>query len=178
MEIWRDIEGFEGLYQVSNKGRVKSLARYHVRNDRIMKTSYDKDGYKRVCLRNNGIKIYKLIHRLVAKAFIPNPNNYPVINHKDENHSNNKVENLEWCTVEYNNNYGTRNGNFRRKVYQYTIDGELIAVYEKMADAAKSIHGFISNIVNACNGGFFDKTRNKWHKMEKYKGYKWSYEPL
>ena len=178
MEIWKDIEGYEGLYQVSNEGNVKSLARYHVRNDRILKQSHDKDGYNIVCLTKDNLKKWFRVHRLVAKAFIPNPNNYQVINHKDENPKNNSVENLEWCTIQYNNDYGSRNGNFSKKVYQYTIDNKLICIYDKMSHAANAINGGSSNIGRACNGGFFDKTRNRWHSMTKYKGYRWSYVPL
>ena len=136
MGIWRDIEGYEGLYQVSNEGRIKSLKRHHVRNDRILKQSKDKDKYKRVDLRKDNVSAIKRVNRLVAKAFIPNPNNYPVVNHKDENKENNSVDNLEWCSISYNNDYGSRNGNFCKKGYQYTLDGELIAVYDKIAYAA------------------------------------------
>jgi hypothetical protein len=115
MEEWRDIEGYEGLYQISNLGSVKSLFRYRVcKNgsfqpikERLLSPRTDKDGYKEVLLCNNCKRKCFKIHRLVAQAFISNPNNYPVINHKDENPSNNIVENLEWCTVKYNTNYGT-----------------------------------------------------------------------
>ena len=178
MEIWRDIEGYEGLYQVSNEGRIKSLKRHHVRNDRILKQSKDKDKYKRVDLRKDNVSATKRVNRLVAKAFIPNPNNYPVVNHKDENKENNSVDNLEWCSISYNNDYGLRNGNFCKKVYQYTLGGELIAVYDKIAYAALAVNGYAANIKTACNGGFFDKIRNKWHTMSQYKGYKWSFNPL
>jgi len=109
-EIWRDIKGYEGLYQVSNLGRVKSLGRQHgflYKQDRIMKPFKTKFNYYKINLYKNGVKKNFFIHRLVALAFIPNPNNYPVINHKDENPSNNYVDNLEWCTVKYNSNYGT-----------------------------------------------------------------------
>ena len=102
-EIWKDIEGYEGLYQVSNKGRVKS---FHGKG-RIMKPGTHPLGYKVVPLTKDGETNTKQVHRLVAQAFIPNPENLPVINHKDENPSNNNVENLEWCTQKYNLNYGT-----------------------------------------------------------------------
>ena len=107
MEEWRDIEGYEGLYQVSNLGRVKSLNFNHTKKERVLKGNPDKDGYLRVTLFKNGRKTYR-IHQLVALVFIPNPNNYPVINHKNENPSDNRVENLEWCTIAYNNCYGNR----------------------------------------------------------------------
>lgn len=105
MEEWRDIEGYEGLYQVSNWGRVKSIKF----NKEIIMKQKDRRGYKGIGLRKKGEKQkFYSIHRLVAQAFLENPNNLPCINHKDENKLNNKVENLEWCTYEYNANYGTR----------------------------------------------------------------------
>lgn len=112
VEKWRDIEGYEGLYQVSNMGRVRSLdrkdAQGHHRKGILRKQRKDRDGYLHVTLGRDGKKTIYQVHRLVAAAFISNPNRYPVINHKDENPSNNRVENLEWCTVLYNNRYGAR----------------------------------------------------------------------
>lgn len=111
MEEWKDIKGFEGLYQISSFGRVKSLARIIKRNynnytvkEKILKLGESK-GYKQVCLCKDKRIYWKQVHRLVAEAFINNPNNYPCINHKDENPSNNSVTNLEWCTYSYNNTY-------------------------------------------------------------------------
>lgn len=110
-EIWRPIEGYEGLYEVSSYGRVRSLDRYdrmnHFRKGRIMKQSYNGNGYLTVDLCLNG-KVKKYLgHRLVAQVFIKNPCNLPQINHIDEDKSNNRVENLEWCDAKYNTNYGT-----------------------------------------------------------------------
>ena len=113
-EIWKDIEGFEGLYQVSNYGRVRSLERtawngkgYYKAPERILRVRKTHTGYLRVNLyKNNKAKDY-YIHRLVAEAFIPNIDNLPCINHKDENPKNNHVTNLEWVTYKENNNYGT-----------------------------------------------------------------------
>lgn len=105
---WKDIEGYEGLYQVSNTGKVRSLNYNKTGQKKILKLGIEKRGYKHVTLyKNNKRKIFK-VHRLVAQAFISNPNNYPCVNHKDENPSNNHVSNLEFCTVAYNNSYGTR----------------------------------------------------------------------
>lgn len=109
-EIWRDIVGYEGLYQVSNLGRVRSMDRYdnlkHFRKGKIL-IQHIYTGYLYVSLCKNGkIKMYR-VHRLVAMAFIPNPNNLPQVNHKDENKQSNIVENLEWCDARYNMNYGT-----------------------------------------------------------------------
>ena len=107
MEEWRDIKGYEGRYQISSEGRVRSLDRIgkngYSYKGKILKPRPTKRGYIKANLSG---KIYA-VHRLVAQAFIPNPNNYPVVNHKDENPSNNCIENLEWCDVKYNINYGT-----------------------------------------------------------------------
>lgn len=115
-EIWKDVDGYEGYYQVSNLGRVKSLPRWIIYSDGrhyfydgvILKIKHDHGGYCCVELTiNSNLRTHK-VHRLVAHAFIPNPQNLPEINHKDENKDNNCVENLEWCDNNYNNHYGTR----------------------------------------------------------------------
>lgn len=115
-EIWADIPGYEGYYQISNKGRVKSLPRWiHYSDGRvyfydgvILKNKHDHGGYCAVELTINTNLETRKVHRLVAEAFIPNPDNLPQVNHKDENKDNNSVKNLEWCDQKYNNNYGTR----------------------------------------------------------------------
>lgn len=110
--IWRDIVGYEGYYQVSNTGIVRSLDRHDCRNrfrpSKIMTQSNDSDGYKLVTLSKDGKHKTAKVHQLVAVAFVPNTNNYPEINHKDENKANNAATNLEWCTTRYNLTYGHR----------------------------------------------------------------------
>lgn len=116
-EIWRDIQGFEGIYMISNLGNLKSLDRIvnckngkcRIRRGVCFKVCKDnRNRYKYVTLWDRNGKFLKTsIHRLVAQAFIPNPDNLPEVNHKDENKANNKVDNLEWCTHKYNINYGT-----------------------------------------------------------------------
>ena len=104
MEEWRAVPGYEGLYEVSNKGNVKSLIK-----NKIIKGFINRCGYILVGLSKNGIRKKITIHRLVAQVFIENPDNLPEVNHKDEDKANNSVDNLEWCDRKYNNNYGTAN---------------------------------------------------------------------
>lgn len=130
-EIWKDVEGFEGRYQVSNAGRVRSFARKSYKEPKILTCIHDKYGYLLVNLyySERGIKGKQAkVHRLVAKAFIDNPLNLPEINHKDENKQNNVVDNLEWCTTRYNLTYGNRlnctygSNNYHSKLTQDQVD--------------------------------------------------------
>lgn len=138
-EIWKDIEGYEGLYKISSKGRVLSLKRNIVMKPKINK------GYFRVDLSKMGIQRTFSIHRLVAEAFIPNPDNLPQVNHKDEDPSNNCVENLEWCDCTYNNNYGSRRerqsqgAKKTKKISQYSLDGKLVKEWLSAKEAADSL---------------------------------------
>lgn len=113
-EEWRDIKGYPN-YMVSNLGRVKSLNYHRTGREGILSNKKTIKGYLRITLSKNSIRKNYLIHRLVAEAFIPNPDNLPFINHKDENPSNNCASNLEYCDVLYNNNYGTRNKRISEK---------------------------------------------------------------
>ena len=108
-EEWRDVVGYEGLYKISNLGRVMSLYKGTKLRKKvaILKPNIRENGYESVSLYMNKKKRGYLVHRLVAMAFIPNPDNLPAVNHKDECKTNNTPENLEWCTVRYNNCYGT-----------------------------------------------------------------------
>ena len=136
-EIWKPIKGFEDKYKVSNFGRV-----YSIKRNNVLKQKKDKLGYCRVMLSK---KITKLVHRIVAEAFIPNPNSLPIINHKDENPSNNCVWNLEWCTYKYNSNYGNckKKRKFTwelkqlSKIQQYNKDGTLIKEWRNVEEASK-----------------------------------------
>lgn len=105
MEIWKDVQGYEGLYQVSNLGRVKSLPKYHYKRERILKPTDNGNGYKIVGIRENGRRLNFYVHRLVATAFVPNPKRLGYVNHKDYNKDNNMASNLEWCTQKENVNY-------------------------------------------------------------------------
>lgn len=102
METWRDIKGYEGHYQVSNYGNVRSIKRIPV----LLKGDFQSNGYKRVYLWKDGAKKNVLVHRLVALSFLPNPMEYTDVNHIDEDKANNHVENLQWCSHAYNMNYG------------------------------------------------------------------------
>ena len=125
-EIWRDIKNLENYYQISNLGRVRSITRkaktkilnnnYRTIEGQLISPAKTRDGYLKVTLSKNHKRYYFRVHRLVAEAFIDNPNNYPVVNHKDENKLNNRVDNLEWCTNKYNCNYGTRNKRISNKL--------------------------------------------------------------
>ena len=156
-EIWKDIEGYEGLYKISNKGRVKSFRkgkRAKAPNEYFLTLSLNANGYPQVTLYRSPSDRHKhLVHRLVAKAFIPNPDNLEAVNHKDENPQNNDVENLEWCTISYNNAYGTakirHSITIGQKVQQFTINGVLLATYESMSIASQ-ITGIEKHAIRDC----------------------------
>ena len=154
-EIWKDIAGYEQLYQVSNIGRVKSLERkvkwkngYRIVSEKIIKQIKDKDGYLKVNLNKGGIKKNIRVHRLVCYAFIPNQENFTEVNHKDECKTNNNVENLEWCTREYNNSYGTRKQRFCKKV----ICIETGKIYTSTREIKRQFGFNNSSISQCCNG--------------------------
>ena len=135
-EEWRDIKGYEGKYQISNLGRVKSLNYKHTKKEKILSNVPDTEGYLLVSLYKSGKKKPFRIHKLVAIHFIPNPNNLPEINHKDEDKTNNGVSNLEWCSIEYNLNYGTRNKRISEKLKgrEFTEEHKK-KISEKMKDS-------------------------------------------
>lgn len=187
IEIWKTIDGYPN-YMVSNLGRVRSLGRTKTfvsktkegkeytltkkYKGKIMKQSISVFGYNRVSLTKDVEQKTFSVHRLVASAFLPNPKNYPVVNHKDENKQNNCVENLEWCTQQYNINYGTgnkrridtRNKNksyhYTREVGQYTLNNVLIKKYLSANDT-----GYCREAIRDCCLG----------KQKTAYGYKWHY---
>lgn len=184
MEIWKDIDGYEGLYQVSNKGRVKSLDKqswnghvFFLKKGKI-RSLCNSNGYQNVSLSDSDtIKTTHYVHRLVASAFLPNPNNYPCVNHKDENKKNNTAENLEWCTHLYNVTYGTkiersvantdyqaRDAKRKVKILQYTLKGELIKEWDSATDIQRLTGLKRGAILQSCTG----KTSNSY-------GYIWRY---
>lgn len=193
-EHWRPVVGYEGLYEVSNIGRVRSIDKVVVSENqygryektvkgRIMKTGKNKYGYLQVGLCKYGKVKTFLVHRLVAEAFIPNPNNLPEVNHKDERPWNNAVSNLEWCDRVYNNNYGTRNKRIsqankgkngywlgkhhsdetkrriietmsKKPVAAYTPDGSFVAEFPSIREAARVLNCFSTNIVGCLKGRY------------------------
>lgn len=175
IERWKDIEGYEDLYQISNTGKVRSLDRYikigqnrRIKKGQIIKVPIKK-GYYQVRLSKNGKRKSFNVHRLVAKAFIPNPNNLPQVNHKDENKLNNNMQNLEWCNALYNNIYGTRIERVRnktgKKIIQYDLNGNFIQEFNSLSDIKRKLNYNMTSISNCC------KNRTK-----KSHGYIWKFK--
>ena len=150
MEEWKDIKGYGGAYQASSYGRIRS---FKYNSSRILKPQSHYKGYLFVTLHKNGISKKYKVHRLVAQAFIPNPNNYPQVNHKDENKQNNNVENLEWCTNEYNRNYGTRNERAAKALNRKVICITTGEIFNSMREARERFNiKSMSSISECCNG--------------------------
>ena len=161
-EYWKPVVGYEGLYMVSNWGRIKSMNYNHSGKERIMKQKIQGGCYS-VNLSKNGIIKTYLVHRLVAEAFIPNLNNYKEVNHKDEDKTNNSVDNLEWCDRGYNNNYGTRTEKCSKKVYQYTLDGKFVKEWKSTAECGRNGYNY-GHVAACCRG-----------ELKTHKGYIWKY---
>lgn len=173
---WKPIKGFEGLYEVSNTGMVRSLDHErknkngsYIQNGKILKIGINKrTGYLMVSLSKDGKSKTQYIHKLVANAFIENPKEYKCINHLDENKNNNNVENLEWCNHKINDNHGTRNERISKKlskkIKQYDLKGNYIKSWNSSVEIEKTIGIDQSNICLCCNG-----------KRNSVGGYLWRY---
>ena len=178
-EKWKTVKGYEDCYEVSNHGNVRSKRTKHLR-----KPQNNGNGYLFLVLSKNGKHKNKYIHRLVAESFLPNPNNLPQINHKDENPLNNNVENLEWCTPSYNSNYmnhgkhisiGSHTGRkikacringmkTAKKVIQMDLKGNVIKIWNSMGEAAREGNFNRCNIRQCCIGN-----------CKQHHGYKWQF---
>lgn len=173
-EIWKDIKEYEGLYQISNKGNVKSLNYRRTGKERILKPMVIRNGYLQVGLYKNGKCKMLKVHRLVLMTFAPISNMDKLeVNHKDENSQNNSLDNLEWCNKSYNINYGTRT---QRSAQSHSIPvvqldpttNEVINVYCSAMEAEKQ--GFHNGNISNCCKNKFNRTGNNI-----YLGYKWQY---
>lgn len=177
-EIWKDIKDYEGFYQVSNLGNVKSLERkvnskiknnsFVIKKEKILKKTINKKGYEMAHLSKKSKTKNKQVHRLVAEAFIPNPDNLPEVNHKDENPLNNNINNLEWCDRKHNINWGTRTQRAKekmsKKINMYNLNNEFIKQFSGINEASRIMNISTNTICLCCQG-----------KRNKAGGYKWKY---
>ena len=176
-EIWKDIPNYEGLYQASNLGRIKSFPRRYSRNktEIIMKQRFNHKGYLQLSLCKNGKLSNKMVHRLVAETFIPNPNSLPQVNHIDGVKKNNNVDNLEWCDNSYNQIHANKMGLNKHRlervkevcqkpIAQYDMSGRFITAYPSLIEAAEST-GISNKSISLC----------ALNKTKQSGGYKWQY---
>lgn len=181
-EEWRAVPGYEGLYEVSNMGRVRSLDRDFIDKagkrrmfkGKVLKAIIGWGGYYCLVLRKDGKKTTANIHRIVAIAFLDGYFDGAYVNHKDENKLNNNVGNLEWCTASYNSTYGTARKRleekafrFKKPVDKYDINGNYICTYESLSEASRLTGIALSRISCCCSN-------KKWHRTAG--GYKWKYK--
>lgn len=178
-EIWKDIPLYEGVYQASNLGRIKSVERVALKNyrgnrivkERIMLGTVNRDGYLKVHFKHNDINKGYFIHRLIAQTFIPNPLNKPQVNHKDGNKLNNSVNNLEWVTNLENQQHAVRMGLKSHKtvnnksIEKYDMCDNFIECYNSLTLASKVNKISIGNLSSCCNG-----------KRNSAGGFKWRFK--
>lgn len=166
-EVWKDIPGYEGLYQASTHGRIRSLSR-NTTNGKILKQAKDSNGYLLVSLSKNGKVKKARVHQIIASTFLSNPQNMPIINHKSEVKTENQVWNLEWCTYSYNNSYGSHPVSVScansKPVLQYDLQGNLIATHQSTIEIERKFGFDNGNIGKCCNG-----------KYKSAYGYIWKY---
>lgn len=164
MERWKTIEDYPN-YMVSDMGRVKSLNYHRTGKEKFLKDSKDKDGYLYVNLSKEGkVKKFK-VHRLVASAFLDNPNNLPEVNHINEDKTDNRFENIEYCDRFYNMNYGTRTERTQKPILQFTKEGEFVKKWVSATQVQKELGINQSHISKCCKG-----------KKKSIGGYIWGYE--
>lgn len=179
VEVWRDIVGFNG-YQVSNLGNIRSLNYNGTKNVQVLKPSLSgpNRGYKSISMQVADKVVRRNVHRLVAKAFIPNPKNLPEINHIDEDGTNNKVNNLEWCDRKYNLNYGNRTQKFSDSksipILQLNLDGTLVKEWKSQAEICNQLK-IDGGSLSHCLHGYRIK-KGKKYPVYSYYGYKWKYK--
>lgn len=181
-EIWKEIPGWEGLYMASNTGKIKGICHFVVSkggclrrtHSVVLKEKINKFGYLVVRLQDKSTSRdrFYMVHRLIANTFIPNTQNLPFINHKDEDKTNNCVDNLEWCTAKYNVNYGTcqerkietqrlKHPNMKR-IRQISMNGMLIREFISISDAARSVGVDKTRISRCCHNSNYSCRGFKW----------------
>ena len=176
-EIWKPVKDYEDLYEVSNFGNIRSVDRYVIdkgnrsfRKGTNISICDNGHGYKYVTLYKNGKQSHKHVHRLVAEAFVDNPNNYTEVNHLDLDKSNNQSVNLEWCSRQYNMSHAYKHGRLsneqnNKPVVKIGLDGTVIEKYISLVEAAKSVSGIPQNIGHCCR-----------HTTMTMYGYYWEYD--
>lgn len=178
-EVWKQVKGYEGLYEVSNMGRIKSLPKtlkgregsVRISKETILKQANHPSGYLSVVLCKNEVHKTTLVHRIVAETFIENPKAYPQVNHKNENKKDNRADNLEWCSPNYNLCYGTRMErkakSTGKEVCQFDLDGNFIKSFASIVEAANAVGGQKAPISNCCLGRSHSSYGYKWSFKEK-----------
>ena len=171
-EIWKKIDCYEN-YEISNLGNVRRINKdFRCKKYKYLIPKLEKNGYLRIGLsKNNKTKFYS-IHRLVAQAFVPNINNYPIVNHKDENKENNNVTNLEWCNHKYNSNYGSAkikmsNSAKKRKVNQYDMNMNLLNTFNSIKEASDKTKSNRRWISQCCKKKYLTCNNFYWRYADK-----------